>query len=420
MNNSLRYNTSQFGSPVPILWGTQRVTVNVLDGFGFKSKGSGSGKGGVGGAGKGKSGGKTYSVNVQFGLCQGPISFQASNVVWSNAGIQNLGGVPLNFWSGNDGQTPDPVFASSSTNTPVIGYSGTATCTGVPLQLGNAPALPNISVEVTGFSTGSAGADQKIIQDCNPSVIIDDLLTNPRYGAGFPVHFDSTDLAQFANYCQANLFGMSLLMDKQQPAVRWVEEIGLLTVSALFWSSGRLRVVPYSTSYVDDNGATWAPNLTPIYDLTDDDYLSWSSGATRSVGEKDPVLIKRSDVSQLTNWLTVEILDRNNWYNPSVQPPVFDQASIELYGVRSSSSIQAHEVCNPTVGYNVASTMLHRKLYLRNTYQFRVGWRHMLLEPMDVVTLTDTVSGLAKQSVRIVEVQEDEGGALTMTAEDLV
>jgi hypothetical protein len=68
----------------------------------------------------------------------------------------------------------------------------------------------------------------------------------------------------------------------------------------------------------------------------------------------------------------------------------------------------------------IASDMLHRKLYLRNTYKFRVGWRHMLLEPMDVVSLTDSVSGLVQTPVRIIEVQEDAGGALTMTAEDLV
>ena len=74
--NSLRYNTSQFGSPVFIAYGTCRVSVNVIEYWGF----SGSSGGGKGGKGLGRSAGKKgsnqrYQVNVAFGLCQGPVSF---------------------------------------------------------------------------------------------------------------------------------------------------------------------------------------------------------------------------------------------------------------------------------------------------------------------------------------------------------
>ena len=45
--NSLRYNTSQFGSPVFIAYGTCRVSVNIIEYWGFSGS-SGGGKGGKG------------------------------------------------------------------------------------------------------------------------------------------------------------------------------------------------------------------------------------------------------------------------------------------------------------------------------------------------------------------------------------
>jgi hypothetical protein len=417
INNSLRYNVSQYGSPIPILWGTQRVSINVLDMFGFKSMGSGSGKGGVTGGAKGKSGGKQYSVNVALGFCVGPVNVTATNAAWVNSSIQFIGSVPGNFYNGSDGQTPDPVFSSSSPNTPVIGYSGTAYATFTPMQLGNAPTLPNLSVEIIGFRSGTAGQSGFVDQDASPRYILADILNDPRIGINFP---SVPDLSDWGAYCQTAGFGLSLLMDKHQPASSWIEALGVMTVSAIFWSSGRLRVVPYAVTTITLGDTIYTPNITPIYNLTDDDFLPWSGGSQRSAGDKDPVLITRSDPSQLVNWISIEYMERGDWYNPYTNPPVFDQASIETYGVRTESIVQAHEVCNSTVAFNLANAMLRRKLYLRNTYKFRVGWRHILLEPMDVVTLTDSVSGLAQAPVRIIEIQEDDQGALTMTAEDLV
>lgn len=413
MQNSLRYNTAQFGSVVPLVWGTQRVSVNVIQGWNFQTTGSGSGKGG--GAGKGKSGGRQYSVNVLFGICGGPVSFPPGNVVYANAGTATVGNskLGLGFYPGDDGVAPDPVNASTFPFQPILGYSGTAYAAATPMQLGNAPVLPNLSVEVTGFRAGS----MPTTVDANPQLIVQDMLYDSRIGMFFS---GRSDIADWGVYCQSYALGMSLLMDKQQPAARWLEELGIVTVSAVFWSSGRLRIVPYSLVQNDGNGAAWFPNLTPLYNLTDDDFLPWSSGGRRSAGEQDPILITRMDVSQITNWMTIEILDRNNWYDPAVQPPVFDQASIELHGPRTTASVQAHEICNVTEAFNVANMMLRRKCYLRNTYKFRLGWRHMLLEPMDVVTLNDTVSGLTGINVRIIEIQEDDGGELTITAEDLV
>jgi hypothetical protein len=99
-----------------------------------------------------------------------------NNRIWANGGITNgLGNAGLNGYAGNDGQAPDPVFASSDVNQPVIGYSGTCYVTGTPMNLGSSSALPDISFEITGFEQGTAGPGYP--NDARPDLIVGDLLT---------------------------------------------------------------------------------------------------------------------------------------------------------------------------------------------------------------------------------------------------
>jgi hypothetical protein len=416
--NSLRYNTSMAGSPLHLCYGTQRVTVNLLEFWGFS--------GGKGGKGLGNSGGKKgsnqqYSVDVAFGVCQGPVAFDVSDGgaalrIWANGGVATgLGTVGLNGYAGDDAQSPDPVFASSDTNTPVIGYSGTAYVTGTPLQLGSSPALPNLSFEIYGIEAGTAGPD--FPRDARPDRIAADLLTNPRYGAGFPAaHLDTAgSLAGWGTYCQAAELAMSLLLDKQQPAARWLEEIAQLTASAVMWSGNLLKIIPYGDQALSANGASWSPNLTWQYSLGDADFLRWQEGGDSGA---DPVLLSRNDPAQMTNWLSLEYMDSSNSYNPQLVA-VFDQGLIDQYGVRSEPPVQAHEFTNATSATVAAQLLLQRKAYVRNTYRFKLGWRYALLEPMDIVQLTDATLGLADKALRIIAIEEDDNGELAITAEEI-
>jgi len=187
--DSLRYNTSMAGNPVHLCYGTQRVTVNLIEFWGFSGKSGGKGGKGLGASGGKKSANQQYAVNVAFGLCQGPVSFRDGGAhdlrVWANGGIATgLGAVGFNGYAGSDGQAPDPVFQSADTNQPPIGYSGLCYVTGTPIQFGSSPALPNVSFEIYGVAAGTAGPN--FPNDARPDHIVTDLLTNPRYGAGFP------------------------------------------------------------------------------------------------------------------------------------------------------------------------------------------------------------------------------------------
>jgi len=63
--------------------------------------------------------------------------------------------------------------------------------------------------------------------------------------------------------------------------------------------------------------------------------------------------------------------------------------------------------------------LLQRKAYIRNTCKFKLGWRYALLEPMDIVLLTDATLGLAGKAVRITAIEEDDNGELTITADEI-
>jgi hypothetical protein len=63
--------------------------------------------------------------------------------------------------------------------------------------------------------------------------------------------------------------------------------------------------------------------------------------------------------------------------------------------------------------------LLQRRAYVRNTYRFKLGWRYALLEPMDIVQLTDSTLGLDNKAVRITAIEEDDNGELTLTAEEI-
>jgi len=130
------------------------------------------------------------------------------------------------------------------------------------------------------------------------------------------------------------------------------------------------------------------------------------------------VVLTRSDPAQATNWLSVEYMDADNSYNPQIIA-AFDQGTIDLYGLRTEPSIQAHEFTNPTSATVSAQLMLQRRLYVRNTYKFKLGVSYALLEPMDIVLITDSTLGLDAAPVRITQIEEDDNGELTVTAEEI-
>ena len=160
------------------------------------------------------------------------------------------------------------------------------------------------------------------------------------------------------------------------------------------------------------NATAYAPNLTPVYALTDLDFLD-------AKGNQDPVQASRADPFSLPTVLRIECLSRDNQYG-STPVEARDQSQIELYGPRAATSVQAREICDElTVAPIVAQTLLQRQLYVRTRFAFKLSWEFCLLDPMDIVTITDANLGLSAYPVRIVSIEEDDKGVLSVTAEEL-
>ncbi|MGA8758825.1 MAG: hypothetical protein WB611_21445, partial [Stellaceae bacterium] len=73
---SLRFQTSQSGGTIPLVYGANRVAINLLDYQNFSANGGkGKGKGGGGTKIQGKGGAQAmYQVDFVAGLCQGPVT----------------------------------------------------------------------------------------------------------------------------------------------------------------------------------------------------------------------------------------------------------------------------------------------------------------------------------------------------------
>ena len=155
--------------------------------------------------------------------------------------------------------------------------------------------------------------------------------------------------------------------------------------------------------------ASFVPDVTPIYDLDDNDF--------KYDPNEDPIKVTRSDPYEAYNVWRLEIAERVNAYNLTTIE-ARDQNAIELYGERIASTVTAHELCDPNVGLISVQLMLQRAVYIRNTYKFRGSWGLCLLDPMDIVTVYDPVLGLSNTPVRITEIEEDENGFLEFTAEE--
>lgn len=231
--------------------------------------------------------------------------------------------------------------------------------------------------------------------DANPADVIEDYVTNPRYGAAPGLHM--ADLTEFRDYCTATGLFISPVFTEQRPAHETIAEIVEAVNCAVVPSPEGLKIRSFGDSAVTGNGSTYIPNLTPIYHLTDDDFI----------GKEEPVRVRRSRDTDAFNHVQIEYANRFNQYNVETVEAK-DQANIEMFGLRTQDPVKYDFFCEPKIARHAAQLLLQRRLYVRNEYEFQLGWKYCLLEPMDIVTITDESLGLDQFPVRITRVEEDE------------
>lgn len=402
---SLQVQQSSQGLTLPVIYGRTRVAGNLIwygDFVTIEHKTT-TRQGGKGGGGVTQEDIKyTYEAAVMLALCEGEI--QGVGRIWRDKEkFDSLAQLRLTLMRGGDEQPLWTHLQQAKHQDQALNYSGTAYLCSPNYELTKSAQIYQHNFEVIG-KLGYSGN----IPDANPREIVLDLLTNQRYGCGFPSQ-NIGDTDRYSNYCRAVGIFLSPAYTEQGEAQRNISELLEQTNSAAVFSQGRLKIIPYGDGSYSGNGAVYVADNKAVYDLTDDDFIV--SGA------QDPVKVERKTNADAFNQIQVEYLDRDNDYNVAIAE-VKDQANIEQYGLRPKDAVKMHGICNAKVAQKVAQQLLQRALYVRNEYEFKLGWKYCLLEPMDIVTLTDAGLGLNKTPVRITEIEEDEEGVLSVKAED--
>lgn len=408
--NSMRIQQSAYGLCQPLVYGKNRVSANMFwyGDFTATAHTTTTKSGGKGGKTKTKNTTYTYNASLMLGLCEnkikdiGNIWIDKEQIVTkTESGVQYspLDQVGFELFDGDE----NPVWGYLSTkhpdqaiHYPFLGYVACAN-----YDLGGSASLSNHNFEVISDITFS-----DTIHDANPADVVEDLITNERYGASPSLNM--ADLSEFRRYCTATGLFISPALTEQREAYEIINEIVEAVNCAVVPSPDGLKIRSYGDSAVTGNGVTFTPNLTPVYHLTDDDFI----------GDDQPVRVRRSRDTDAYNHCQLEYVNRFNQYNTETVEAK-DQANIEMFGLRTEDAVKLDFFCEPKIARHAVQLRLQRLLYVRNEYEFDLGWKYCRLEPMDIVTITDESLGLNQFPVRITRVEEDEEGVLSITAEEL-
>jgi hypothetical protein len=445
----------------------------------YQPAASQGGKGGFFGVGNSTGGTTTYtySANVIWGLCEGRIiDIQR---VWVQQSATTTAALNMTVFDG-DTTNPSPwTFLQSNYPAAAFPYNGIACVGAAPADLGDNAQLPNVNFEADlplsgtgpdGISADPSGVITDLLSNTNygagfPANAIGTLVTvtenfsitsgtgqsvtvshaakfadnlsvsvngvtlkvgaantgsysyvNGVYNFGSDsvghtasiTYYYLVGLTAYHQFCFVTGLGINPFYDTQQPVAQMISDIVKYTFSEIVWSCGIMTVVPRGTQTITANGVTYIAPSEVLFNLTDDDFVPQSS--------TDPVVLTRVRVSDQDNVIQLEYLDSTNAYAPGIAE-VTDQASVDRFRRRFSGSQQAHLFTNATMA-NTSAQFLMQKQFIRNSYTFTLDERYCLLDPMDLVSITDTNLGLNAVTVRIASVTEQSDGTLQFVAEE--
>jgi uncharacterized Zn-binding protein involved in type VI secretion len=385
--------TAEYGASVPEIYGTTRISGNVIyyDDFTAHEHRE-TQTAGKGGKSKSVSITYTYTVAVIIGLCEGLIS--GIGKVWIDKNVYNYPDdtIQLSAYKGTADQSPWAYVVGAHPDK-ALSYPNLAYMAGV-IDLGDSSTMPNYNFEVKGklLSTGDG-------IDANPADVVRAILDRIGLSA---IEIDG--LANYRNYCAEADMLISTPDDADVQSARdTINEIMTVTNAYMFWSNDRFKIVPREDRPVGG----WKPNKTVMYDLTPDDLIPQSDGVLISYQRKDP--------SEIYNRVIVEYVNRDNSYETE-SVGYNDTDDITEHGLRASSSQKAHWLYTKARAVKLAEQLWRNSYYGRNQYTFKLDWAFCRLEVGDLVMLTDPNSGINSQPAMITSVTEGADGLITFTA----
>lgn len=428
---SLRIQTSVEGMPRAIGWGLTRSVVNLIWYGDFNAvtvsdnSGAQGGKGGIFGA-PAQAGSLTYNyfASVELAIGEGQVS-AIGPVMWASKARTTIVAAPggigppsytgltvaaTNFgtflgdqaqlpWSYLTAKHPDQAYA----------YRLTAYLAG-NISLGSSAELPNWTFEVAWpFAYGIASGD------ADPTLMLGDFLTNLNYGVpGWQAAWNG-DWTDARNYVFSAGLLVSYELAQQTSASSFLDEfLASLNIMPV-WSEATLKLVPRGDTAIAGNGHAYNPPTVPIYDLDDSVFLSNQSSFGGTVA--DPVSGQQKAPRDQNNIIKVEFLDRSNDYNPA-SVPAQDDGAILLYGERGSKGVNAWHWFQTSGAAMMAAQLALGREQILNTYTFTLPPRFVLLDPGDIVTISDDELGLVRQWVRINDIAENQDRSFNFLVEE--
>lgn len=387
-------STAEYGSTVPEILGTTRISSNIIyyDDFTAHEHKS-SQKSGKGGRSKTTTISYTYTVAVILALCEG--SIKGIGRIWKGKSVYQYpnGDIGLTLYSGTADQQPWAYIIGKHPNK-ALAYPNLAYLAGV-IDLGDSGSMPEFNFEVQGKLTDTGDG-----VDVNPADYILYILS--RIGLG---GLEVEGIDNYRSYCKEADMLISTPSDRldAKAAREVVNDIAEITNAYVFWSNNHLKIVPRADRPVGN----WEPDKTIRYNLSPDDFIPQSGGACISYNRKDS--------SQVYNRVSVEFLNRANGYEKEVVN-YQDNDDIKEHGVRQASTTSAHYIYTKTRAVKLAEELCRKYKYERVKYTFKLDWAFCRLEPGDIVMLNDPTMGIEDQPAMIDSVTEGTDGVLTFTA----
>lgn len=389
----------EFGTPVPLLYGTCKVAPNLICYQDFTTRERRVTQK----SGKSKSTTITYLYYVYVELALGEGVIDGVSKVWVGDTAYNTL-YALNANSGNEGAglslsrgNDNAPTAYMSTNHADIatGYTNLAYLYGKIFLGEDNASMPSYNIEARGTLLGSGDG-----VDANPAYVIRDILQH----IGLGEYIDDTSFKNYAEYCKATDLLVSSYngaFASQRKAQEVIAELLEITNTYMFWSVDRFKFVPRD----DVQRSTWKPNTEIIYDIDADELIS-QNGA--------PVVFRRKDSAEIYNYVTINFLNRANDYEEE-SVSFQDVASIKTYGVRSVSyDAKWLHTKERALKYAQMKTRLAQTEC--NQYTLKLPWKYCRLEPGDLIRITDEAIGIKGQVAMVSEVTEANDGLMTVTA----
>ena len=228
--------------------------------------------------------------------------------------------------------------------------------------------------------------------DENPALIIKDLLTNTRYGAGLDesTYIDSTSFDSVEDYCNDNDLLFSFVIDSQKPILDWIDFINSHFQGYLFMSEGKIHLGVFKSE-------------SSAFTLNQDNLV-----VEEGEDAAPPVSIKKRTYSETFNRVEISWKNRAKNYDTSIAIAQ-DEVDQRVNGKTRKRTIQLIGITNAALAQATAYKILFDSMYRFSIYNFTLSYKNMLLEVGDVGTLSDGHL-ITSQLIRLTSIEEDKDG----------